>query len=580
MASVNPEIKTGRLSAAAFCLFMVLALSLFRMQILQGSYYRALSKKNHIRLVYLEAARGKILDRNGKPIVTNRLSFNCTAFLRESHGSVSQSIRRLAGLLDERPEDLKARFEKKRAGVYNTVLLAEDIEPEKAMAVEEELHRLPGIMVETRPVREYPLGEAAAHLSGFIGPLTGSEAQELEGFGYRPSDWIGRDGIEKNYENYLKGRSGGLQLEVNSRGQFLRVLGVKEPEEGRPLYLSVDADLQQAVQKLLDGRPGAVMVMELGAGEILAMNSSPSYNPNLFASTKGRKKVDPYLSGDFSPMLNRSIQGQYPLGSVFKVITGLAALESRKITPASTQVCPGFYTLGNRVFRCWKEKGHGAQNLTEAYAHSCDIYFYLAGLAAGPDAIGRKAMEFGFAAVTGVDLPGEKKGLVPSKAWKQKKLQSGWFDGDTLNFSIGQGYLQVTPIQALNMMAAIATDGRLLRPHLVKQIDKQTVAVPHARHVELSPAHLQAIQEGLHAVVNSDTGTGRLAKIPGVTVAGKTGTAEAGKEDTHAWYAGYAPAENPKVAFVIFLEHGGHGGVEAAAVARGTLEKLKEKHYL
>ena len=580
MATVHAETKSGRLSAITFFFFLLLVLSLFRMQILRGEYYRGLSEKNRIRLIYLEGPRGKILDRNGRPIVSNRLSFNCTAFLKDSKVKIKKSIQRLAPLLGEDPEAVLTRYQKKKAGVYNSVVLAEDIPAEMAMAIEEQLYLMPGIMVETRPLRQYPLGESAAHATGFIGPQTEAEQEELEFNDYRPSDWIGRDGLEKFYESYLRGHSGGLQLEVNSRGQYIKALGVKEPQEGRDIQLTLDADLQAFVQKQFQGRRGAVIVMDLSDGGILAFNSSPSYDPNLFASSKGRKEVGPYLSHEYAPMLNRAIQGQYPPGSIFKIVTGLAALESGKIKVSSTFNCPGFHRIGKQVFRCWNEKGHGTQNLYEAYAHSCDVFFYMTGLAAGPDQIHRKALEFGFSLVTGIDLPGEKKGAVPTKGWKLRNRSSAWFDGDTLNLAIGQGFLLITPVQALEMITIIATGGEALRPHLVEKIDGLEVAERHSQSVAITPEYLKAVRHGLEDVVNSDTGTGRMIRIPGVRAAGKTGTAETNKHTTHAWYVGYAPVEDPKIAFVVFLEHGGHGGVECAAVAKPILEQLKQKGYL
>ena len=279
-------------------------------------------------------------------------------------------------------------------------------------------------------------------------------------------------------------------------------------------------------------------------------------------------------------MMNRGIQGQYPPGSIFKIVTGLAALEAHKISVSTVFRCPGFYMLGKRAFRCWSEKGHGGQNLFEAYAHSCDVFFYTTGLSVGADMIHRKALEFGFSSPSGIDLPGERKGLVPSREWKQRTVHSDWFDGDTLNFSIGQGFLQVTPIQALDMVATVATGGQRLKPHLVDTIDELPVAQRHSSSMEVTPASLKAVQQGLDQVINSDTGTGRLARIPGVRVVGKTGTAETGKPGTHAWFVGYAPAENPKAAIVVFLEHGGHGGVEAATIVRAVLLKMKEMGYL
>ena len=574
------ETRASRLTFIWFILFSLLALSLFRLQIVRGGYFRSLSEKNRLRLVSLEAPRGKIEDRTGKILASSRLSFNCTAFLREKPSRIKKSFERLATILGEDVETLEERYRRKKAGAYQSVVLAEDIPLAQAVAIEEQLNLMPGLMIETRPLRTYPYAEATAHLTGYIGPQTQEESEESEFHGYRSSDWVGRDGLEKTYESYLRGHSGGLQLEVDSRGQYLKVLGVKEPKEGRDLRLSIDADIQDYAYKQLEGKRGAVAVLDLASGGLLALVNAPSYDSNLFSSSRGRKDVGKYLTDESAPMMNRATQGQYPPGSIFKVVTALAALEPKKTSLNSSFNCPGFMMVGGKRFGCWKEGGHGQQNLYEAYAHSCDVFFYMTGRAAGAEAIHQKAVEFGYSLASGIDLPGEKKGHVPSKEWKKRRLHAGWYDGDTMNFSIGQGYLLVTPIQALGMIAAMAEDGQRIKPHLVDKIDGITVAERHSTSMNASPEYIAAVKRGLEEVVNSSTGTGRLAKIPGVRVAGKTGTAETHKDRTHAWFVGYAPAEKPKIAFVVFLEFGGHGGLEAATLANALLLEIKRLGYL
>ncbi len=580
MATYHAELKAAKLSVVALFFFGVIAASLFRLQIIEGDYYRALSEKNRLRLIYLEAPRGKILDRKGDLIATSRLSFNCTASSRDSKKKIFNSLDRLALLLDEDRGVLEKRYRRAKPGIYHTVVLAEDIPMEKAMAIEEQLHLMPGLMIETKPIREYPCAEACAHLTGYIGPLTQAETEELSDDGYRSSDWTGRQALEKKYESDLRGESGGLQVEVNNRGQYIKVLGVKEPVEGRDLILTVDRELQEYVQKQFQGQRGAVVVMDLKDGSILSLNSSPSYDPNLFASTRGRKDVGKYLNDPFAPMMDRAVQGQYPPGSIFKVVTALAALEVKRISLGTTFTCPGYMMVGGKKFRCWRDSGHGSQGLTEAFAHSCDVFFYSTGLAVGPDLIYRKAAELGFGMVTGIDLPAEKKGLAPSQAWKQKNKKAGWFDGDTANYSIGQGFLQVTPLQAVNMIAIIALDGLKMRPYVLEKIGSVALGRYPAEKIAIPSEHLNAVKQGLDAVVNLETGTGRLARIDGVRVAGKTGTAETGKKENHAWFVGYAPAAKPKIAMVVFLEYGGHGGVEAATIANAVMKKTKQLAYL
>ncbi len=574
------ERRTQRLSWLLLAAFALLAANLARMQLIQGGYYRERSEKNRIRVVYLEAGRGKILDRRGVPLAENRLSFNCSAFYREAQYQIGESCRILSPLVGEDAATLERRFNKQSAGAYRTVLIAEDISAQQAIAIEERLDALPGIVIETRPQRRYPFGEAASHLTGYIGPMTDEEQETIEFFGYSRADWLGQDGAEKSYESYLRGFSGGLQIEVDSRGRTIRALGVREPREGKDLQLTVDARLQQAVQELLKAHKGAVLVMDLKDGGLLAVNSSPAYDPNLFSSKRGRREVGKYLFDGAAPMVNRGIRGSYPPGSIFKIVTALAGLESKKINAQKTIQCGGFLRIGGRDFPCWKEEGHGPQDMADAFAHSCNVYFFTAGLSAGLDAIVQKGTEIGFARLSGVDLPGEKEGLLPTRAWKKKRFHEPWYDGETANLAIGQGYLQVTPVQALVMIAAVATNGQLLRPHVADRIGGIKIDEPHSRNLIASPARWAALKKGLDKVINDDTGTGRLARVPGLRIAGKTGTAQSGQNKDHAWFVGFAPLEKPKVAVAVFMEHGGKGGVLAASTANAVFKWLKEASYL
>ncbi|MBI4433039.1 MAG: penicillin-binding protein 2 [Candidatus Omnitrophica bacterium] len=572
--------RARRLGFLALFLFGLIAVHLVWMQVVKGSYYRDLSEKNRLRVVYLEGARGRILDRKGNALALNRLSFNCSAVSWVAEKKISESCRMIAPILGEDAWTLEKRFFNTKPSRFNTVLLGEDIGLEKAMAIEERLESLPGFMIETRPQRIYPLAEASAHLLGFIGPIRDDEEDLVNINGYKWADWVGRDGVEKFYENYLRGRSGGIQAEVNSRGRFVRALGVERPRFGKDLELTIDAQLQKMAQGLLDKRRGAVAVMDLKTGGLLSMNSAPSFDPNLFATARGRKDVGRYLVDPASPMVNRLIRGRYPPGSIFKIVTALAGLQEKKANPGRTFHCSGITTIGGKEFHCWNLQGHGAQALTQALAHSCNVYFYSLALLTGPDALSRKAVEFGFAKLTGIDLPGEKEGTVPSRDWKRKTLRAGWYDGDTANFAIGQGYLQVTPLQALSMVATVAREGQILKPHVAHKISGMVVAPVSQERVHLSSSDLNAVMEGLEAVIHSTSGTGRLARVEGLSIAGKTGTAQAGQGKTHAWFVGYAPADDPQIAMVVFLEHGGRGGVSAATLASSIFQWLKKAEYL
>lgn len=574
------EKAATRLSLILLACFILLFLNMFRMQILKGDYYRSLSERNRLRVICLESPRGKILDRAGRALADSRLSFNCTAVAREARTRIAQSCRLVGEILGVTPAELEKRYSKKKAGAFNTLILAENITPQQAMAIEERLDLLPGFLIETRPQREYPLGEAAAHLVGFLGPMNEEEVAQFDDLGYRADEWIGRDGLEKQAETYLRGRSGGIQMEVDSRGKMLRALGVKEPQEGKDIQLTVDSRLQSVIHDLLGGRKGAVIVMELNEGGLLALNSSPSFDPNLFASTAGRKKVGHYLVDSAAPMIDRGIRGRYPPGSIFKIVTALAALEKKKITPFTLINCAGSVVIGGNEFHCWSDEGHGPQDLTLALTHSCNAFFYTVGVRAGVEAIVEKALAFGFSKISGVDLPDEKPGFVPSREWKRAVLHQGWFEGDTANLAIGQGMLQVTPMQALVMIAAVASNGQVFTPHVIDKINGVKIGERQAHTLGAELSHLKAVKAGLEQVVNSDSGTGRLARVPGLHVAAKTGTAQSGQNKTHAWFVGYAPVEDPKVALVVFLENGGRGGVVAAKLAAQVLSKLKEMGYV
>ncbi len=573
-------MKVNRLALLMVAGYVILFLNLFWMQVLRGDYYRSLSEKNRIRTLYLEAPRGNVLDRNGAPLAVSRLSFNCSVIPREAKWTIAKSCRVIAPILGVSTEELEKRFAKRKPGLFNTVILAEDIPRAQAMAIEEKIDMLPGFLIETRPQREYPFSEATAHLLGYTGPLTDKEDEKIDLYDYRRSDWVGRDGLEKAYESYLRGYSGGLQIEVDSRGRFVRALGVQEPKEGKNVMLTIDGKLQEFVQQQLRPHKGAVLVMELEEGGLLAMNSAPSFDSNLFSSSKGRKEVGRYFKNENAPMMNRGIRGQYPPGSIFKIVTALAALEERKISPSTSFNCIGSLVVGGNRFHCWKEGGHGPQAMTEAFAHSCNVFFYSAGLLAGVEAIHEKAVEFGMSKATGIDLPGENSGFVPSRSWKKKKRKEAWYDGETANLTIGQGYLQVTPAQALVMISAVATDGQVLRPHVIRKIEDLNVAERHSKSMPGASSEWRAVKEGLDQAINSDTGTGRLSRHANFRIAGKTGTAQSGQGKTHAWYVGFAPLENPKIAMVVFLEHGGRGGVSAAGIAGSVFKWLKEAKYL
>ena len=561
-------------------LFMLLVLALFYNQIIRFPYYSRLSKNNSIRIVPIEGPRGNIFDRNGKPLVTSRLSFD-VAIIYQELSDLAKLKNLLTEILGMSDEEIDRALNKALARPYAPVTIASDVDKDKAIALEEASMDSSGIVIQTRSKRNYLYDEAGSHVYGYLGEITEDELEELKDYGYRPRDLIGRDGIEKYYESDLKGSGGGTQIEVDSRGHQTRILGLKEPAAGKDIYLTIDAELQSFCDKLLGEHNGAIIVMNPNNGEVLALVSHPEFDPNIFirpdtASQRGKLLTD----NVGRPLSNKAISGLYPPGSVFKIVTASSALNTKRISPNTRFFCSGSYNLGRAKFNCWKDGGHGSQNITEGLMNSCNVFFYNTGRAAGPDMIEAFAKLFGYGRLTGIDLPDEVKGIVPGRAWKRIHRNDTWYEGDTLNYAIGQGYLLVTPIQVADMMSVMANKGNLVKPYLVKRVGDSDISVAKPRNIGLKESTVREVRKGLFEVVNNEFGTGKRAKAEGVIVAGKTGTAQNKQVRTHAWFAGFAPYDGAKICVVVFLEHGGKGGLGPAELARGIFEEAKKKGYV
>jgi len=557
-------------------LFTFITCGLVYTQALKGYYFFNLSKNNRIRVVPKEARRGRILDRNGVVLADNQLSFDVMVVPQEVKNR-DGLFSFLSGVLEIDKQKLWKTYQQKTVSSFAPVMVAENIPKEKAVVLEENKFQFPGLVIEVGFQRYYPLREISAHVTGYVGKLSQSELNELKDYGYTVHNLIGKSGIEEFYNSYLKGETGGLQVEVNHRGEQVRVLGVKEPVKGQDIALTIDSRVQKAAMDLLVGRKGTMVVMDLDKGEILAMASSPSFDPNLFV--EGNRLVFQLFADPQSPLLNRAIGGMYPPGSVFKVIMSLCGLESKKILPQTTFSCPGYYNLGRRQFRCTHV--HGDQNLNEAIAHSCNVYFYNTGLLLEVNLINKFARMFGLASTTGIDLPYEARGSLPdARQWRALHGRS-WSKGDTLNFSIGQGDVQVTPIQLVQMMAVVANQGRDVHPHLVKEIGavETNVEIPFID----KPVHNQTyvtVKAGLRAAVGDYSGTAHILDIKGLTVMGKTGTAQSSQDKhTHAWFVGFVPNVKTKIAFCVFLEHGG-SSYYACQLARDLLTFMQSENIL
>ncbi|MGB2600149.1 MAG: penicillin-binding protein 2 [Candidatus Omnitrophota bacterium] len=561
-----------------FCLIF-LTVGLFYTQIVSHEKYRIMSEENRLRVVPMMAPRGSILDRNGKPLVKDVLSFNAAVIYSQIKNKEALA-KFLSSILGANEGKIWERMEKGRFRPHSLTVVAQDIGIEKATYLEELETNYPGLILDVSTRRRYINDRTASNVLGYLGLINRPEFERLKQYGYRINDVVGRDGIEKNYDQYLRGTHGGKQIEVDSVGREMTTMGYKEPLPGKNVYLTIDLELQKYCDSLLEGKRGVILAMNPSSGEVLAMSSAPGYDPEIFISRKESGSVKAVLEDKSYPLLNRAISGAYPPGSIFKVIVATGALETGKATPGTGFSCNGEFYLGRQKFRCWRKGGHGEQFLTEAIKNSCNVYFYRLGLVLGVDSMAKFAEKFGFGARTGIDLPGESEGVLPSRKWKRKHFNEQWFRGETVNYAIGQGYLLCTPLQIAQMMSAFANKGFLVRPYLVKRVGGVDTASSVKVELDISPESMETVRQGLWKVVNDPRGTGLKAKLEEVAVAGKTGTAQTARKKTHGWFAGFAPFDDPKLTVVVFDEYGGKGGYYAAGTASKVFHKAKELELL
>jgi penicillin-binding protein 2 len=577
-------------------IFFVLALRLWYLQVLGAEHYRDLSERNRIRYVAIDAPRGAIFDRNGTLLVDNRPAFTVSA-LRQEVGDREQLFHNLGKLLDVDEAQFEARWLAGQ-GVprYRPLPLLEDIGRQAMEKVQENSVDLPGLLVEVKPFRSYPYGEMAAHLFGYLGEVAEDELRQAEFSSYRSGEMVGKTALERMFEERLRGTAGQKRIEVNVRGSELRQVTTRNPLPGQRLYLTIDAKLQQAAEEALGDSAGAVVVLDVSNGEILAMVSRPTFDPALFARGVSGDEWRELIDNPRHPMTNKVLRGQYPPGSTFKMAVALAALETGTVTPSTTFQCDGSIKLGSYEFRCWKKEGHGSVDLHKAIKESCDVWFYRAGLEAGIDRIAGAAQRLGLGELTGFPFGGERSGLIPSRAWKKKRFGTSWYDGETVISAIGQGFVLATPLQLASMTAALANGGTVWRPQIVQKVvdlegETDWIFQPEKLMETAWPAEsLKAVQKGMESVVNDIGGTAWRSQLKTVRFAGKTGTAQVVRRKSdeeekqqegaeipyqyrdHALFVSYAPAQNPRIAVSVVVEHGGHGSSAAAPIARAVYE--------
>jgi penicillin-binding protein 2 len=515
-------------------------------------------------------------------MVENLASFDLYA-APEDMPDVEETTRRLAEILQSSPDELRQRISQGQGSQLQPVLLRKGVDERTVAAIEEHKIDLPGVSLRVRPVRAYPNGGSAATLLGYVTEVSQAQLKSKEFRDFRPGETMGQAGIERRYDAFIRGVDGGDQVEVDALGKINRLIQRVEPQSGFNLHLTLDNRLQRVAEQALQGRSGALIAVHPFTGEILAMVSQPSYDPNQFSEHMTLEQWHGLIADPRHPMQNKGLQGQYAPGSIFKLVTALAALEKGAIRPETTFSCDGSFSLGSHVFHDWKKGGHGTLNLQQAIANSCNIYFYNTALKTGIEGITRVARELGLGAPSGLGLGGEARGVIPSSTTRPQGA-GGWYPGNTVMAGIGQGMVTVTPIQAVMMVSAIANGGTLYRPWVVRKVetlDRELIeeyGPELIRRVNIDPDNLAIVREGMQAVVSE--GTGSRAKIPGLRVAGKTGTAQVvenggsqrGDQRDHAWFVAFAPADNPQIAIAVVVEHGGFGGQVAAPIARSLLE--------
>ena len=574
---------------------------LYYLQVVQSDRYRMLAEENRINLRLLPPPRGTIVDRFGIPLAENIENYRIV-MVPEQAGDVEKTLIQLSHIVSlsaaERESALK---DIKRQRSFLPVTVRENLSWREVSSVEVNAPDLPGVSIEVGRTRRYPFGALSSHIVGYVGAVSEKEQSGDDPLLQLPDFRIGKSGIEKSYDLGLRGRAGSSQVEVNARGRIIRELSREEGLPGKQVPVTLDIELQRAVTNRLGEESAASVVLDVHTGEILAMASNPSYEPNLFA--KGISSADwkRLISDPRKPLTDKCTAGQYAPGSTFKMVVALAALDAGVISERDTVFCPGHYELGRGRFHCWKRGGHGHVHLIQAIMKSCDVYFYEIARRVGVDAINAMALKMGVGEKLGIDIPGERKGLVPTKAWKLATLGKHWNLGETLIAGIGQGFVLATPLQLAVMTARIANGGMSVTPHLSRftydgeKLVRRTDLTP--QDLGLDPRHVKLVQQGMIDVVNAPGGTARRSRIDeeGMEMAGKTGTAQVRRiskserasgvrknEDLpwhlrdHALFVGYAPVDAPRYAVSVIVEHGGGGSRAAAPIAKDVLvETLK-----
>ena len=597
------ELLRWRISFVGYVIAAVLLTLVFgfwNAQIIQSGYYQLRAEQNRIREIPLRAPRGRIYDRDHRILAGNRPSYNIILIRENSPHAIEQTAAMLSAGIGMSKEELLERINRKRREPkFRPIVLKDDVSVGDIAFVRAHRYELPEITVEYQPRRRYLENEIAAHAMGYVGEITEAELAIPEFVDFKSGDQVGKAGLEREYNRVLVGKDGFKRVIVNSFGREMGKLEEEPATPGNDLVTTLDLDLQNAAEDCFSGlRPecmkagdhsGAVVALDPRTGEVLALVSRPAFDPNAFATRITAADWNSLITDPRKPLQNRAIQSHFSPGSVFKVFMAAAGLEAGTLNPLRTVFCPGYATFYGHTFACDKHEGHGTLSLHNAIVNSCNVFFYNVGKELGIERISRYATMMGLGRKSGIDLPNEDAGIIPSSEWKQRVFKAKWYEGETISVAIGQGYVGVTPIQAAWAMGGLTTGGRLKQPHFVVPQQLKKLGFEAREIIEedypIQESTVEIVSKAMWGVVN-EGGTGINAKIEGFEVGGKTGTAQVaskqanlkGKEyRDNAWFVGFAPYRNPEVVVAVFTENGGWGAEAAAPVAHAVLETYYKK---
>jgi len=592
------ERRFNALALLVVFVFTVLFGRLGYLQIIRREEYQRLADGNRIRLIPIPASRGVIYDRNGVPIVNSRPAYT-VSLIPLGQGIDPQVLDRLASILGMSRADLDQLIKERQGRPFEPIRIASDITPEVYTKIEEDRYELPGVVVDVQPVRNYVYGDFASQVLGYVREISAEQLKTLEAKGitdYKMGDLYGQMGIENKLDQYLRGQAGGRQVEVDSLGRPIRIVGEQKPVPGDDVTLTLDAQLQLVAEQALtesfkklqaqgsDANAGAVVVEDVRTGQILAIASKPSFDPNIFNGIITTDLYNQLFNNPLNPFNNRVLTGTFAPGSTFKMAVAAAALQEGVVTPSEIITCTGqYWTIAPK--KCWVPTGHGPENIVQALQNSCNVFFYEMGRRLGPDRIASYASQFGFGQPTGIDLPGERAGTLPSTAWKEQAAKAGivsdgrWWPAETLDMAIGQGFDAFTPLQLVNYVATLANGGTRYQPYLIQQIRDASGKVVMENQpkvlntVSVSQQNLDVVRQGMLAVAEQGTAAWVFKNYP-IKVAGKTGTAETGRGNkNNGWFVAYAPFDKPEIAVAVLVEGGGHGSTSGAPVAKAIFDQ-------